>query len=199
MEDYNMNKLFVLILTATTSATLCYAAVDFIQFGNPMGMGYPTNTYRNPIYSNMNSALNMMQNYNSYSNPYDTGIKNPITKVFKSINDRKYSQKPLKESDVEYLLSKMEQNRFGASSSDVDIENRLDRLETQVFGTIQSGDYKTRINRLKHAFSAEASRSYKTRNQKTNRFKEMFSSGYPTSIPADSNYYSSLDDDFSVW
>lgn len=193
-----MNKLTSFLLAFIIPATICQAASDFIQFGNPSGFGYHGNTYQNPIYSQMNSNLNMMQN-NSWSNPYDTGIKNPITRVLKNISDRRYSQQPLKESDIEYLLSKMEINKFGTASPQVDVENRLDRLEVQIFGTIQSGNYKTRLNRLKHAFSAQAGRGYKTRNQKTNRFKEMFSSGYPTSVPVDNDYYSSLDDGFSVW
>ena len=160
-----MKKYPILLLSLLLTSTVSFA--DFIQFGMPY---YPYNdwAYRNSMNREINETIK------------------------KKNNDDKYSRGKMDESDIEYLLSKMENKRFGQTYSNLDIDNRLDRLDSQMFGAIQSGDYKTRLNRLKHAFAAESSRSYKAKTSKLNNFKEMFSSGYPTSIPASSDYYSSL-------
>lgn len=188
-----MKKFSILIGAILISGTLCYAAGDFIQFGYPYDMAY-----RNGMNREIEDTIDMMNRTNSWENPYNVESKNPISSFFKRNKnpDDKYSKGKMDESDMEYLLSKMEDKRFGVTYSGLDIENRLDRLDSQVFGAIQSGDYKTRLNRLKHAFSAEATRSYKAKNNKVKAFKEMFSSGYPTSIPAHPDYYSALDNFF---
>lgn len=188
-----MRKYPLLICTFLVSGTLSYAAGDFIQFGYPGS----DMAYRNGMNREINETIDMMNRTNSWENPYAVESKNPITSFFKRKNsDDKYSGGNMDESDMEYLLSKMENKRFGQTYAGLDIENRLDRLDSQMFGAIQSGDYKTRLNRLKHAFSAESTRSYKAKNSRLKAFKEMFSSGYPTSIPADEDYYSSLNSMF---
>ena len=188
-----MRKYPLLICALLVSGTLSYAAGDFIQFGYPGS----DMAYRNGMNREINETIDMMNKTNSWDNPYAVESRNPITSFFKRKNsDDKYSRGHMDESDMEYLLSKMENKRFGQTYAGLDIENRLDRLDSQMFGAIQSGDYKTRLNRLKHAFSAEATRSYKAKNSRVKAFKEMFSSGYPTSIPADEDYYSSLNSMF---
>lgn len=195
-----MRKIPVFLLALIMSTTLSYAAGDFFRFGNTFGSN---SYYRNNMNNEINSTLNSM-NRNNWSNPYAyNNYNNPVSRFFRNknsgLNSNKYSMNSIKGSDVEYLLSRMERNRFGQEYSNLDIDNRLDRLDSQVFGAIQSGDYKTRLNRLKHAFSAESTRSYKTKKQKLNDFREFFSSGSPTSIPASEDYYSSLDNGFSAW
>ncbi len=189
-----MKKYPILIAVILISNTISYAFGDFIQFGYPGS----DMAYRNGMNREINETIDIINKTNSWENPYDIESKNPITSFFKRDKnfDNKYSKGKMDESDMEYLLTKMENKRFGQTYSDLDIDNRLDRLDSQVFGAIQSGDYKTRLNRLKHAFSAEATRSYKAKNSRLKTFKEMFSSGYPTSIPADEDYYSSLNSMF---
>lgn len=185
-----MKKYPILILSFLLTSSVSFA--DFIQFGMPY---YPYNdwAYRNSMNREINETINEMNRTNSWENPYASDDRGLISNFFKKKNNNdKYSRGKMDESDIEYLLSKMENKRFGQTYSNLDIDNRLDRLDSQMFGAIQSGDYKTRLNRLKHAFAAESSRSYKAKTSKLNNFKEMFSSGYPTSIPASSDYYSSL-------
>ena len=135
-------------------------------------------------------------NHNKWSNPYKT-YNNQISKIIKK--KESYSSNPINESDIDYLLKKMEKRSFGKIYSNLPTETRIDRLDSQMFGAIQTGDFKTRLNRLKHAYSAESTRDYKEKDRKQNRFREFFSSGYPTSIPTRGDYYSSLRDDFQSW
>lgn len=198
-------SIVALIIIAVSSSSSANA--DFIRFGNPYGMN---NWYENQMFmpNSMNSYMTPSftnSNYTDpsykYTNPYDTFSDNPLLSLFKKNSNDRYVDKEIKDSDIEYLLSKMEKNRFGTSYSNFDVENRLDRLDSQVFGAIQTGNYKTRINRLKHAFSAESTRAYKNKsyNPKRNRFRDMFSSGSPTSIPASEDYYSSLENSYRSW
>jgi len=204
-----MKKVVALLFTIFFSTIS--AKADFIRFGTPYGMG---NWYSNQIFmrNSMNPYLNpsmsptytsyyddcILPTYNDYSNPYTSAYENPLANLFKKAT-KKYDNKNINDNDIEYLLSKMEKNKFGTNYSNQNIENRLDRLDSQMFGTIQAGDTKTRLNRLKHAFSAQASREYKNRTQNKNRFRDTFSSGYPTSMPASNDYYSSLEQDFHSW
>lgn len=189
-------KKFLFILTAMCfSVSVVHAQGDFFRFDNNM-MG-SNNWYRNNMNHEINSVINEM-NRNNWSNPYDTSYNNPVSKIFKR-RGNSYSGNPVKDSDIEYLLTRMERNSFGRTYDSLGIEDRLDRLEAQMFGAVQSGDFKSRLNRLKHAYSAESTRDYKVKGKKLSRFKEFFSSGYPTSIPADEDYYSSLNRGFSAW
>lgn len=180
-----MKKLLSIFAILMLTAPVSFGAGDFFRFDNPM-MGN-NRWYRNSMDREINSTINEMNRQN-WSNPYDM-YNNPVSRIFRKNN---YSKNSVKDSDIEYLLSKMERNSFGQTYNTLGIENRLDRLEAQMFGAIQSGDYKSRLNRLRHAYSAEATRDYKAKGKKVNRFKEFFSTGYPTSLPADEDYYSSL-------
>ena len=188
-----MKKIFYTIFALCFTFTVANAYGDFFSFNNDManrgGM------YRYDMNREINSAIDEM-NRNNWSNPYET-YNNPISKIFKK--KESYSSNPLNESDIDYLLKKMEKKSFGKIYSNLPTEIRIDRLDSQMFGAIQTGDFKTRLNRLKHAYSAESTRNYKEKDRKQNQFREFFSSGYPTSIPARGDYYSSLRDDFQSW
>lgn len=181
-------------MTLLFTTTIVHAYGDFFRFDNDMANS--AGMYNYNMNREINSAIDEM-NRNNWSNPYDTAYKNPMSKVFRKKDS--YSTTPLKESDVEYLLKKMEKNSFGRTYDTLSIENRIDRLDAQMFGAIQSGDHKTRLNRLKHAYSAESTRDYKEKGRKLSKFKEFFSTGYPTSIPASGDYYSSLRNGFGAW
>ena len=203
-----MKKISILILGFIISTTVSQAAGDFIRFGGAYGMNNPyycnpfmrrdVNTYMNPAPYTMPYPTSYNTYQDSWSNPYDSIMNNSIVDLFKrKKND--YKNSTINDSDIEYLLGKMENNKFGRTYSNTNIENRLDRLDSLVFGAIQAGDYKTRLNRLKHAFSAETTREYKTSLPKKRHIKERFSAGYPTSMPANGDYYSSLEQDFHSW
>lgn len=179
-----MKKFLSIIVILVVTTQLTYAAGDFFRFSNPM---LNNNSYWNATEREINSSIEEMRNQN-WSNPYDI-YNNPTAKMFRKNDTHKNS---VKDSDIEYLLSKMEKNSFGRNYNTLDIDSRLDRLEAQMFGAIQCGDYKNRLNRLKQAYSAESTRNYKVKEKKINKFKEFFSTGYPTSIPAREDYYSSL-------
>lgn len=180
-----MKKLLFTFVLSIWVTPIAFGAGDFFRFDNAM-IGN-NRWYRNNMDREINATINDMNRQN-WSNPYDM-YNNPVSKIFRKNN---YSKISVKDSDIEYLLSKMEKNSFGQTYDSLGIENRLDRLEAQMFGAIQSGDYKSRLNRLRHAYSAESTRDYKAKGKKLNRFKEFFSTGYPTSLPADEDYYSSL-------
>ena len=180
-----MKKLLLIFGILVITSPVSFGSGDFFRFDNRMMNN--NRWYRNSIDREIENTIDEM-NRQTWTNPYDI-YNNPVSRIFKK-ND--YTKNSIKDSDIEYLLSKMERNCFGKCYNTLGIENRLDRLEAQMFGAIQSGDYKSRLNRLRHAYSAESTRSYKAKNKKLNRFKEFFSNGYPTSIPADEDYYSSL-------
>ena len=188
-----VRNFFYTIFALCFTFTVANAYGDFFGFNNDMA--HRSGMYRYDMNREINSAIDEM-NRNNWSNPYET-YNNPISKIFKKRES--YSSNPLNESDIDYLLKKMEKRSFGKIYTNLPTETRIDRLDSQMFGAIQTGDFKTRLNRLKHAYSAESTRNYKEKDRKQNRFREFFSSGYPTSIPARGDYYSSLRDDFQSW
>lgn len=176
----NIIVLLLIVLTTNTS----YAYNDYFRLKNPLAY----NLGHQP-YHGINSIFNRFLPQNKY---YNSEYSNSLSKIFKPKNliNNNFSQI----SDYEYLLSRMEQTQFGNTYQNSDINERLDRLESEIFGASQSGDITIRLNRLKHAYSAES-----INKNKNNNLKSFFTYGYPTSIPADRGYYSSLDNDFYSW
>lgn len=111
-----------------------------------------------------------------------------------------YGQPRGMDSDLEYIISKMEKKRFGRTNMNGDIYPRLDNLDIDVFGTVQDGDYSTRLNRLRHAFSASNKDIERTLPPMQSRdFRPFFRTGRPTSMPTPPEYYSNLFNDFMSW
>lgn len=186
-----MKKLYLALFIFALTSSVTYAFGDFVRLDSP---------YNNSRYY---SGQRVQNNFDKVSeimttDPYES-ISNGILKKLSS--NKKINQKASKlfnniNLDYEYLLSKMERKQFGSVYTNLDIESRLDRLEEQIFGASQDGNHSVRLNRLKRAFSAQSIRTYK---RKQNRLQEFFASGYPTSIPASGDYYSSLNDDFTSY
>lgn len=197
-----MKKYSILLFTLLLTANISFGAFDFVPFNH--NNSTPQMSY--PINNNDENLINAM-NQNSWSNPYanENHYRNPITRFFhtRNSNDSRHHRYPVstfQNTDIEYLLSKMERNKFSQTYSDMDIDTRLNNLESEVFGASQSGDFNTRLNRLRHAFSSEANTiSSSTIKNKLDSIKKFFSSGSPTSMPAPTDYYTTLEDELPTW
>ena len=217
MDNLKKKILMMTLFGAFISSTLSAGAyTPFTTFGNgynnswnnpyatqsPLSMIFRMRNSMLPTYNNNrnNNNYGNYNNYNDYTNQNyaPQGYNNTQDYNNNYNNDSSYNNTS-RDTDIAYLLSRMEKKKFNNNYNSLSIDERLAKLENNVFGAAQSGDYVNRVNRLKQAFSAEANSDTSqqmatTNNRRANPFKSFFSSGAPTSIPVDPNYYSSLND-----
>ena len=122
-----MKKLLLIFGILVITSPVSLGSGDFFRFDNRMMNN--NRWYRNSIDREIENTIDEM-NRQAWNNPYDI-YNNPVSRIFKK-ND--YTKNSIKDSDIEYLLSKMERNSFGKCYNTLGIENRLDRLEAQMFG-----------------------------------------------------------------
>lgn len=184
------NKIYIMSLVCglifsnlTANAFFSFSNGNYNNWNYPYVSRNPLNT----LFRIRNSMLPTYNNYNDYNNNYNSSYTAPDFNKYNSKN-----------ADISYLLSKMEKKKFRENYESMSIDDRLSQLETEVFGASQSGDYITRVNRLKQAFASEANGNQNTMaRQSINPFKSFFSAGSPTSMPVGSDYYNSFNDENS--
>ena len=113
-------------------------------------------------------------------NPYQT--KESWFRFVRSSHDKLlqpnfYHSEKIKKDESKYnnVLSRMEREWFGIEFVNHSEEERVEKLEEKVFGTIHDGDIKSRVTLLQKAFDAR-------KIIKQQNMRNMYS-GLPTSIP----------------
>ena len=109
--------------------------------------------------------------YNPYKQSFKEKLKDSPIHLKNSINNDNLPSE-------NYALSRMEREWFKKEFPNLNTENRVENLEEKLFGSIQSGSLKKRINQLKDAFDAQKIIQAKEHSYGFNIF-----SGLPTSVP----------------
>ena len=112
---------------------------------------------------------------NDSTNPYRKTLKQKLKDVPIQLKNNPKTEEFPKEN---YALSRMEREWFKKEFPHLEKEERVERLEEKLFGTIQSGNIEQRINNLKDAFDTQKLIQAKEHSYGYNIF-----SGLPTSVP----------------
>lgn len=116
---------------------------------------------RNSMLPRYNNGYGNYNNYNDYSNPnnrryYPQYSNQNYNNDYNNDYDYDSYNNNSPNSDIAYLLSSEWKKKFNNNYDSLSIDERLAKLENNVFGAAQGGDYVNRVNRLKQAFAAEA-------------------------------------------
>ena len=137
-----------------TSLSVIFFAIFFQLFGNSQVIARTVVTQR-PIYSNYNSRPNIISPNtirHSYVNPRHN-FHNPNRNIY-----RTYPQNYRAFPDLN-ALEKYSMNKVYSRDSDLE---RLQRLEMQTFGAVQSGDITSRYENVRGAILSRPKQNYKT-------------------------------------
>ena len=112
-----------------------------------------------PVYPHYNGYYNNYNNNLARTNSLRNSYYNPRHRLYRNYNN--YAYKPYYNKSFSDLsaLEKYSLNKTYSRESDL---QRLQRLEMQAFGAVQSGDISTRYDNVRNAILSRPKQNYKT-------------------------------------